>query len=518
MRRALPLALAAALAAAPLRADIHALVVGVDAYAALKPLGGATNDARDLAGALRRLGADVELLTDGAATREAVLAAFARQAAKAGPGDMFVFTFAGHGMQEPEAIPGDETDGMDETILFAGFAPSGAAAGARLRDNEIGALLARVHPEARALVVVDSCHSGTMTRSGDRRGRRLVTRYAGVGGVSDDPLPKPDPATRGLDLSGADNLVFVAAAGDDEQIPEIEIGGAPRGALSWTVARALEGSGGFSGPDMPLGEFRTYVQAQVRALSAARQTPSVTFRDAALPSGSAIVPRSALGETPPPPPEPPRLAPARVLVHGGAAGFDLGAAGVWAEDIYSADLVWDAGRGDLIDAVTADLVAEARTPAALAAALSAWRAARSLSLWPERRHAEVKVSPGDGRHRIGARVGVSVSRPEAPAFLTVVNLASTGEVQFLFPAPEDRALRRDLVRPGPGLHRIGEAPVTAPVGADHVIAILSAAPEAELHRWLEEGRGVDAEAFAARLRPLAAAGARIGVTPIFTGR
>ncbi len=520
MRRALILAAGLALSAAPLHAEIHAVVVGVDAYRHLKPLGGATNDARDLAGALTRLGAEVELLTDAAATRAAVIAAFERQAAKAGPGDMFVFTYAGHGMQEPEAIPGDEADGLDETIVFAGFAPSGPEAGERLRDNEIGALLAKVNPAARTLIVVDSCHSGTMTRAGDRRGKTLRTRFAGIGRLTDDPLPKPDASTRGLDLAGADNVVFVAAARDEEQIPEVEIDGAPRGAVSWTVARALEGAAGFGGPGMKLSEFSTYVRAQARALSAARQTPSVNFRSTAIAPEASIVPPSALAESPPPPPPAPHHAAARVHVLGVAPPPDLGGQVEWAADLEEADLVWDRAGGELIDAATADLVAEARRPAELLAALSAWRAARSLTLWQDRRHAELQLEPGDGRHRVGERIAVSISRPEtAPAYLTVVNIASTGEVQFLFPAPADRAAGRDLVHPGGGPYRIGAAPVTEPVGADNVVGVLSDAPETELQDWLAKGAGVDAEAFVARLKALSAQGGRrIGVTPIFTTR
>lgn len=514
------LALLLAFAATPLRADIRAVVVGVDAYETLPPLFGAANDARDIAGALRRLGAEVELLTDGAATREAVIAAFGRQAAKAGPGDMLVFTYAGHGLQEPEAIPGDEEDGMDETLVFAGFAFDGAGAAERLRDNEIGALLATVHPEARVLVVVDSCHSGTMTRAADPRGGALVTRFGGIGRIGDDPLPKPDAAMKGLDLGG-DNVVFVAAARDDEQIPEVEIDGVKRGAVSWTVARAIDGAPGFGGPDMPLSEFRTYVRAQARALSAARQTPSVSFRSAAFGPEATIIPVTARANAAAPPLAAPQAEdrPALVWADGGAPSGGLGPHGAWAASRGEADLVWDIAAGALIDRRGADLVALASDEATLSAALSKWRAVRRLTGWSARRHAELRIEPDDGRHRIGAYVAISVARPaERDAYVTIVNLASDGRVQFVFPSPRDVASGADLIRAGEGYARLGEVEVTHPVGADHVVAILSD-DRPEAFRAALDAAPPQAEAFVSLLQALAAStGHRIGVTPIFTTR
>ncbi|MFN3262336.1 MAG: caspase family protein [Pikeienuella sp.] len=522
MRAFRPLAFLACLAAAPAAADIHAVVVGVDAYRTLPPLGGAANDARDLAETFRRLGAEVELLVDGEATRAAVIAAFERQAAKAGPGDMFVFSYAGHGLQEPEAIPGDEKDGLDETIVFAGFDFTGLAAGERLRDNEIGALLAKVHPGARALVIVDSCHSGTMTRAGDPRGAPLVTRFGGIGRIGEDPLPKPGAETKGLDLSGADNIVFVAAARDEEQIPEVEIDGVPRGALSWTVARAIDGAEGFGGPDMPLSEFSVYVRAQARALSAGRQTPSVTFRSARIGAEAAVIPASARPPNLAAPPASGSMEPDRpALVHplGAAAEGDPGPGGAWAEAREAADLIWDAEAGELIDLRSADLVATVHDRAALARALTTWRAARRLTGWSARRHAELLIEPDHGRHRLGAYVTLSVARPaEADAWLTIVNLASDGRVQFVFPDVRDVASGADLVRAGEGRQRIGDVEVTHPVGADHVVAILSDERPDALRETLERG-GRDAEAFVALLQAEAAQGGhRIGVTPIYTMR
>lgn len=516
--RKLSLFLAAAallLHAPPARADIFALVVGVDAYETLPSLNGATNDAKDLAATLALLGADVELLLDGAATRQAVVDAFRRQAGRAGPGDMFVFTYAGHGVQEPQAIPGDEADGLDETIVFSGFAWNTAGAGERLRDNEIGELLTGLHPEARGLVVVDSCHSGTMTRSADPRGRPAVTRFGGIGRISEDPLPPP-ASTAGRDMSGARNVVFVAAARDTEQIPEVDISGAMRGAVSWSVARALAGADDFGGPAMPLAQFQTYVRAQARALSGARQTPSVTAGDG-VGLDAAVIPASAGATAMRLPAAPLDDRPPAVFVASGRAKGGLGEDGDFVADRAAADLIWDLDVGEVVDRAGADMIAEAWTVAELQPVLRKWRASRSLKTWALRRHVEMRISPDDGRHRLGETIGISVARPTgAAAYLTVVNLASTGEVQFVFPSVRGRDVDADRIPPGEGMEFLGEVKVVRPIGADHVIAIYAPERPAALHAWLEAGKPT-AEALIARLRANAA-GDRysVGVAPIYT--
>lgn len=523
MRKIIALAAALALPIPAALADIHAVVVGIDDYQTLPKLNGAANDARDLAAALEALGAEVELLIDGDATRRQVIAAFDRQARRAGPGDLFVFTYAGHGLQEAEAIPGDEVDGKDETLVFPGFAWDTNQSGERLRDNELGALLQKIDPDARALIVVDSCHSGTMTRGLDPRGKSVTTRFGGLGRISKDPLPKPPAADKGKDISSAPNVVFVAAARDEEQIPEVEIDGQMRGAVSWTVARALEGGGDFGGPEMPLAEFKSYVRAQARALSAARQTPSVNLaptvklNDPVIPAsartGATLASRATSRQTT----DVDR--PALVYVLGGEPESALGGAGRFTDQREDADLIWDLERGEVIDSAQADLVAEAWDVAALNDALVKWRASRKLTNWALRRHVELKIEPDDGRHRLGESIRLSVAKPSgAPAHLTLVNLASDGQVQFVFPNALNRAADADVIQPGDGLEALGDVEVSHPIGADHVIAIYSPERPDDLHAWLESGRQ-SAEDFVTLIRAEAAQNNySVGVTPIYTTR
>ncbi|MDT8903574.1 caspase family protein [Anaeroselena agilis] len=75
------------------------LAVGVDDYKYLSPLKAAANNAALFADSLRAANghAEITLLTDGRATRAAILAAFERYAATLAAGDRLVIYYSGHG-------------------------------------------------------------------------------------------------------------------------------------------------------------------------------------------------------------------------------------------------------------------------------------------------------------------------------------------------------------------------------------------------------------------------------------
>ena len=81
--------------------------------------------------------------------------AFARVAAQAGPDDMFLFFFSGHGSQEPTPVSGLEPDGKYETLVLAD---------GEISDSELGGLFASLDTRL-ALLVVDACFSGGFARN-----------------------------------------------------------------------------------------------------------------------------------------------------------------------------------------------------------------------------------------------------------------------------------------------------------------------------------------------------------------
>ena len=176
-------------------AKTFGLVIGVNDYEHLPVLNGAVNDARDIATALTTTGvSDVTLLLDGDATREAVLNAWNDITTRAEPGDTVIFSYAGHGGQEVERVPGNEADGLDEVFLLAGFQVNAAGNAERIVDDELNRMFASA-PHLKIIFVADSCHSGTMTRSFDPRAGTARTRLATYGPIEDDQLPAADPAS-----------------------------------------------------------------------------------------------------------------------------------------------------------------------------------------------------------------------------------------------------------------------------------------------------------------------------------
>ena len=135
-------------------ARVVALLVGVSDY------GGRTNnlpntddDARQLFESLRGAGLlhpASTVLANSEATSKNVAAAFARAASQAGPNDLFLFFFSGHGNQVDVTASAQELDGRSETIeLFD----------AAMTDAELAPMFAAVRSRM-ALVAIDACYSG----------------------------------------------------------------------------------------------------------------------------------------------------------------------------------------------------------------------------------------------------------------------------------------------------------------------------------------------------------------------
>ena len=273
-----------ALAATPARAEIAALVIGIDRYTKVNPLQGAVNDARDIADALKGLGVKkLRLFIDGEAERSRIIAAWRQLIAETSPDSTLVLTFAGHGAQQPERVPGSEADGMDEFLVLADFAPRGPGTAQRLTDDEIAVLLKEAAPR-RVIFVSDSCHSGTMTRAFDDRAGMLGTRAAKIDGVpidhiEDDALPLPTRAALQAEAEEQPNVTFFAAVADHELAPEVMIDRKPRGALSWAFANALRGQADRDGDGIVTkGELEAHIRGAVRMALEGRQHPQVQPR------------------------------------------------------------------------------------------------------------------------------------------------------------------------------------------------------------------------------------------------
>jgi len=479
------------------------LVVGIDDYAYIPDLYGAVNDAEDIADALSDSGAEVTLLLDGEATRAAILAAWEDVLDRAAPGDRLVVSYAGHGSNEPEHVIGSEEDGRDENFLLAGFAPRGAAAAERIRDDEIAVLLERsAHLEV--IFVADACHAGTVTRDLEPA---LGYRYVTPEGISEDPLPPPPPPPAGGESE--DNVaLFLAAVNEAEKVPEVLIDGVARGALSYAFASGIRGAADLDGDGtITKGELEAHVRRTVRKKSDGVQLPQSS------PAGQEARPLMAVsGEAtspaPAPPPRPLTERPFAALPPLAVAGNWSGVSGVLAgsEGVLSR-------QGAVVRSSVGDAVALAPTRDAAQAVADKHRLVAALDALAHPT-LEIAFDSGDRTYRDGEVLRVNVLARQTP-YVTLFNLGSDGTLSYLYPV-RDAGLGLD----DPDSRPVGDkvalpVKVAPPFGADHVIAVETDRAPPEFRRRLADLSG--SRDMAALWELLRRSEGRVAVFPFFTG-
>ena len=242
----------------------RAVVVGINRYDAVTSptgsqfttarritnLNGAVNDAtamRDLL--VARFGfpqQNAQLLTDAAATREAVVNAVNATLAQSQRGDVVVFYYAGHGSQRRNTL-NNSPSRLDQTIVVAD-ANIGAF---DIRDKELARLFNPFLDKGVELILIfDSCHSGSITRGGLSQ---AVERWAAV-----DERDAADPGL-GVDESPDRRGALVISAAQDYQSALERAGpsGEPRGVFTVALIETLN--------SVPPGESAVNVFRRMRA-------------------------------------------------------------------------------------------------------------------------------------------------------------------------------------------------------------------------------------------------------------
>lgn len=184
---------------------IWALLVGINAYASpgINTLNGCENDVEAmrifLLNQMHVPETQIKVLTNQAATRAAILDAFKThliENPQIQRGDQLLFHYSGHGSYMPSNDP-NEPDGLDETVVAHDSRMPGIF---DIPDKTLAALLdqlaaAKSDPAApgdNITVILDSCHSGSGTRSPEDHTKAL-TRTA-------PPDIRIPPATLDADL------------------------------------------------------------------------------------------------------------------------------------------------------------------------------------------------------------------------------------------------------------------------------------------------------------------------------
>lgn len=216
-----------------------AFLVGINDYSLtrLPSLEGCVQDVNDMRDVLiERFGfepSEIQMVTDRAATREAILRGI-RMAlidrAREHPGALVVFHYSGHGSRIGDTNDDESDDDFDETLV-----PSDGRTRSDvwdIRDDELQSLMAELGQyTSNILFILDSCHSGSATRAGQR------VRFA-----PRDDRPSPPEPTRAL-FQRQSSWITLSACRPLENAGEtdmaIENPGRHNGAFTFHLVRAL---------------------------------------------------------------------------------------------------------------------------------------------------------------------------------------------------------------------------------------------------------------------------------------
>ncbi|OWZ92059.1 hypothetical protein B9J07_19135 [Sinorhizobium sp. LM21] len=458
-----------ALPVAPAMASTSALVVGVDKYPHEVSLDGAVRDAQDVTQALKAADvAPIRQFINEQATKDAIRAAWVELVAAAERGDTIVFTYAGHGAQMPELVAGSEEDGLDEFLELPGFdrARAEETASEIIVDNELSAWFAEAEAKGiHVLFVSDSCYSGGMNRSISGKTRLAPMVRAKLPPPSKEALS--GAKVRDVELS---QVTILAASLESQPTPEVVIGGEPRGALSWSFARALEGAADRDGDGrISRVELEDYVFSNVKLQSEALQVPNFTPQLAR--SDKEIVlslPRSAkVGVAPTVSGTKHALKSPRET--GWTGNLPLSVVGDMPDLAnIGGDGVpyrWEATSG-VFYTPNGDVAAEHVAPKRLQGVVDKFILVDFLKALAAQSPGAVSLKPVKDIYFAGDRLNV-----EAPqggyANMLVFNLANTGEAQLL-----------DVQIAGSESHafKLRDLEVVKPFGADHLVVIATNAP------------------------------------------
>ena len=488
--------------------QLRALVVGIDDYDVLNDLKGAVNDANLLTAALTAAGArEVVTLTNGQATRVAIFDRLDTLAAASSPGDTLLLTYAGHGGQQPERVRGSESDGFDEVLQLAAYRDD-PHNDAHIVDDDLHDWIAR-HPDLRIMLVLDSCHSGTMTRKKPKIGAELSVRF-GMRGTQPSavfaPIVLDAPA---VDEGVQSHEIRITAIDDAYAIPELRLDGQYHGALSYYMAKAIGGGADQNADGVTtLGELRLYLNSNAKNVAESQVRPSVDAQlDKDAPIFGTVNRGSIDNDTDGWPPLPVAGLSDEVLSH---------LNGVEPSPSVFATLVFrfEDGRWNVYSTLGDHIVsfepaAGGAIPVTGAqAVIEKWRSLARLHRLAEPRPLAVNAKDGSGTYHQGLLFEPEFVAP-MPKWVLMLTLASDGTIQ----APNEPIAGAKL------LERRISAPVVPPFGADHFVVIGSDRP---LHTFAQAVAEINMTSESMMLIDLLAnmidddSTVRIGIVPLYT--
>lgn len=501
--------------------EVRALVIGIDDYQHVRKLRGAMADAHDIDSSLRTMGVrDVTALINERAERSSVLREISALVERTRTNDIVFLSIAGHGAQEPERIKGSQPDGMEDVFLLPGFEATPSGSTQRILGSEFNHFIRQFELRgAKVIFVADTCHGGGMVRDIDPRAEEMSFRQIPSYSLLVDEL-KPvsdqsDPRSE-LDL---DRTAFLAAVDRNTKAPEVRVPGVDglRGALSYAVARAIEGNADADHDGkVTLREFFANIRQVVYQLSDQRQNvvtmtspnrspdTDVAFgltRGVTLIQGPIEVPQPSATRSPPSPPasaNPAAIAPSPspgpsppiaaqvtppirlAALDGKTSYFPAAKSGdstfLAVQPTDNPDLIWDPVSHDVI--AWGDVIAYGVDLPDLSTVIDRTAAIRTLKGIATQSPQIMRISPDDRPHHDDQTVNIDLSEVAGRA-VVLFNVSGDGTIQMLYPTGSDASPVRsaDLRIP---------LRVREPFGAEQVIAVTSVQRMVDFEKALQQ--------------------------------
>jgi hypothetical protein len=538
-----------AVARADLRAPgggtVRVVVIGVNDYSNLgegAQLRGAAPDAKDIAAALEKDRVHTVPILNGQVTRQRIVDAMNDLIKNSKKGDLAIISYAGHGMQTPEypRWKGLSRSGASEQIALSNFSFAGPGAGEIIVNIEMRAWLSRLDAKGvDTVLVMDSCFGGGMRGVDPRSGELRVREVKGAGDAAEREkftgIPMTDKEAR-ADVSLMPHVTFLSGATSNSVVPEMsglpKDPSQPRGALSYYVARALEGGASVDGVVTRKSLFQ-FVLQNVRQATNGRQAVDIVprsadpevlgkqifvFGETAAPTSVATsvptsvatsaptsVPTSVATSTPtsvptsvatsvptPTATSPPTAAPNPSeiadavhlgIVNGGADAWSTIEKGraplVATPDLSGADLVWDVGKHEAL--ARGDLVMQQVDGSMIGDIADRTWAIRRLRGISQSRVLLVGLASGGSLLTPGDQASATAEDLHGE-HLTAFNIAADGTVQMLYPS----APGEQRVCPDPQGDRWScNLEVEPPFGADTIVALATSKVPTDFVAWLK---------------------------------
>lgn len=232
----------------------RAVLIGINKYQIPgSDLSGCVNDVKNLRGVLTSYYGfaekDITTLTDSRATKKAMQAAIQKLIRSGKKGDTLLLHYSGHGSNVPDDN-GDEADNRDEILC-----PTDLDWKDPFRDDWLRQALGKLQSGVNLTVIMDCCHSGTITRAiippdAPRRERflpcplDLMATESGrkLRGTVRGQLGKaPRGRKRKSDIVNADiQEILITGCRDTQTSADADIGGSYNDALTYYLVESIK--------------------------------------------------------------------------------------------------------------------------------------------------------------------------------------------------------------------------------------------------------------------------------------